>query len=70
MFAGVPPLRPAASDEVVRRAEVERLAENAWVALLTAPRHPVDGSFYNIAGQAWMAAEAMHAESEKRRKVQ
>lgn len=52
---------------VERYHETKRLAELAWHALLAAPRHPVDGSFYNIAGQAWIAAEAMYAESERRR---
>lgn len=50
-----------------RYEETKLLAELAWRALLAAPRHPVDGTFYNIAGQAWIAAEAMYAESERRR---
>ncbi len=60
--------KPVASDETIRRVEIERLAEKAWVALLAAPRHATDG-FHNIASQAWSAAEIMHAESERRRQV-
>ncbi len=55
------------TSEQSRYAEVKRLAEIAWAAIFS-----VSGTLgeHIIAGWAWNAAEAMHAESEKRRPVQ
>ena len=56
------------SSDKRREAEVyeekKRLAEMAWVALIASPS---DAPKYQIAEAAWLNAEVMYEESERRR---
>ena len=53
--------------ESERHETVKHLAEMAWVAVLMGSGGYADGNESTAASDAWIAAEAMHAESERRR---
>ena len=69
MAARIPPLTPIPSGELVRYEEMKRLAEMAWASSLASP-----GAFERLSKSlcecAWADAEAMYAESERRRPVE
>ena len=67
MAARIPPLTPIRSGELVRYEETKRLAEMAWVALITSPS---DAPKEQIAEAAWLNAEVMYQESQERRPVE
>jgi len=64
MAALIPPLTPRQSRAISEHEEKKRLAEMAWVALLTSPQ---PGTWEELADAGWIAAEAMYAESQRRR---
>ena len=53
--------------EWVQYEEMKRLAEIAWAAVLSSPSNV---SIWDFARSAWMNAEAMYDESERRRPVE
>jgi hypothetical protein len=53
--------------EAAKYEEMKRLAEMAWAAILASPS---DGPRHVLAEAAWENAEAMYAESERRRPVE
>ena len=60
MAERIPPLTPRPSKELARYEEIKRLAEMAWVGLIAC-------HLKEIAAVAWDEAEAMYAESQRRR---
>jgi hypothetical protein len=67
MAARIPPLTPRQSRAVESYEEMKRLAEMAWVALISSPS---DAPKEQIAEAAWLNAEVMYQESQERRPVE
>jgi uncharacterized iron-regulated protein len=67
MAERIPPLTPRQSRAVESYEAKKRLAEKAWVAILASPS---DGPKEQIAEAAWLNAEVMYQESQRRRPVE
>jgi len=63
MAERIPPLTPRQSKQLQRYEEIKRLAEIAWAGLIAC-------HMKEIASVAWDEAEAMYAESQRRRPVE